>query len=481
MRILLSMMALILPMLISPLLMAKEMPDQLKAIHVLDRLGFGPRPGDVERVNAMGVENYIHQQLFPETIEEPVELVQAINKLSIYALNPIQLVDKYASQARVESQNRFEIIMSEAAQARLMRAIESPRQLQEVMVDFWFNHFNVYGDKPLVSIFIGDYEREAIRPYVLGHFRDLLEATAKHPAMLIYLDNWFNEYSPTLKDSRAKNSYAMNENYARELMELHTLGIDGGYTQQDVITLSHILTGWGLHRAWGNKGSDYKFYFNEKLHDPGNKVLLGRSIKGGGEDEVEKALDMLANSPATARHISFQLAQYFVSDSPDPVLVDQLVNKFEATDGDIRALLQVIFHSQQFWDINNYQNKFRTPFQYVIAEVRALGKPVANYDPLRWVMGGLGMPFYKCASPQGYQDTKDTWFNSDQLVRRVNWASELSLGWVDFYHDQSPAAYRDLLATVASQLSPLTINEIQKSPEPYRAALILGSPEMMKR
>ena len=205
--------------------------------------------------------------------------------------------------------------------AHLMQAIESPRQLQEVMVDFWYNHFNVYAQKGLDHLWIGNYERQAIRPYVLGHFRDLLEATAKHPAMLFYLDNWQNVDPDSFVRQGARKSRGINENYARELMELHTLGVNGGYTQDDVIALARILTGWGFRgRPKVDPDHAFEFYFNGRHHDSNDKFFLGQTIEGNGQQEVEEALDILAQSPATAKHISFQLAQYFVADDPDPAL-----------------------------------------------------------------------------------------------------------------------------------------------------------------
>lgn len=475
------------------LLVAAEIPSSLKAIHVLDRLGFGPRPGDIKLVNAMGVANYIHQQLFPETIAEPSGLAEKLNGLTTYSLNPSELYEEYGPLPKINGQRqdpdlvkerrkKAQIILQEAMKARLMQAIESPRQLQEVMVDFWYNHFNVYAQKGLDHLWVGDYEREAIRPYVLGHFHDLLEATAKHPAMLFYLDNWQNVDPNSFRGSGARKSRGLNENYARELMELHTLGVNGGYTQDDVIALARILTGWGFRgRPKVDPDHAFDFYFNNRRHDPSDKEFLGQTIVGDGEQEVEEALDILARSPATAKHIVFELAQYFVADDPDPALVGQLAMKFEATDGDIRAILQTIFDSPQFWDEKNYGNKFKTPYQYIISAVRASGEEVTNYRPLIGMMQQLGMPLYGCQTPDGYKNTQEAWLNGDGMLRRINFATALAFGRININDDQFPIPYEDLAAVFDGQLSSTTMAAVQKAPARLRAVLVLGSPEMMKR
>jgi uncharacterized protein (DUF1800 family) len=349
------------------------------------------------------------------------------------------------------------------------------------MVDFWYNHFNVYAQKGLDHLWVGDYEREAIRPYALGHFRDLLEATAKHPAMLFYLDNWQN-VDPNSFTRSGKKSRGINENYARELMELHTLGVNGGYTQDDVIALAHILTGWGFRgRPKGSSEVSYEFYFNDRRHDDSDQVFLGRSIQGDGEQEVEEALDILAKSPATAKHICFQLAQYFVADDPDPALVEQLAQKFESTDGDIRAVLQAIFESPQFWDEKNYGNKFKTPYQYIISAVRASGEEVTNYRPLIGMLQQLGMPFYECQTPDGYKNTQEAWLNPDGMLRRINFATALAFGRININDDQFPIPYDDLMGVFGDSLSSSTREVIQNAPARLRAVLVLGSPEMMKK
>jgi len=477
------------------LLIASEIPDSLKALHVLNRLGFGPRPGDIDRVNAMGIANYIHQQLNPDSIPLPADLTQKLSELSSYMLSPSELAEEYGPPPRIdgvkpdeeqkkEQRKKARIIVQEAMKARLMQAIESPRQLEEVMVDFWYNHFNVFSQKGLDYLWVGDYEREAIRPFVLGHFKDLLEATAKHPAMLFYLDNWQN-VDPNSFRAGAKKTRGLNENYARELMELHTLGVNGGYTQDDVIALAKILTGWGFHGKHKNDDDNnygqYDFYFNDKRHDHTDKEFLGQTIVGDGQQEVEEALDILVKSPATAHHICYQLAQYFVADEPDPILVNLLAQKFEDTDGDIQAVLQTIFDSSQFWDEKNNGNKFKTPYQYIISVVRASGEDVTYYEPLIGMMKQLGMPLYECQTPDGYKNTQAAWLNPDGMLRRINFATAMAFGRININDDQFPIPYEDLINVFGGQLSPSTLQVIEQAPRRLRAMLILGSPEMMKK
>jgi uncharacterized protein (DUF1800 family) len=321
-------------------------PADPKVLHLLNRLSLGVRPGDVQKVEAIGVEAYIQQQLAPEQIPEPQSLGDRLSQLASLKLSPGELAQQFRQQQQERKQFKGQpsqpsqpsqiqlappaqqrlrqTVAQQAAAARLLRATQSDRQLQEVMVDFWYNHFNVFAGKGLDRVLIGSYEAAAIRPHTLGRFRDLLGATAKHPAMLFYLDNWQNT-APNSPGARGRFT-GLNENYARELMELHTLGVEGGYSQQDVIALAKILTGWGLQR--GKSGNSSGFYFDPQRHDASDKVFLGQTIQGGGMEEGEKALDILARQPATAKHISYKLAQYFVADRPPQSLVDRLSERY---------------------------------------------------------------------------------------------------------------------------------------------------------
>ena len=495
-----------------------------RPIHVLNRLALGSRPGDIERVRQMGVERYIQQQLHPESIPVPAALAAQLDALDTLRMTPVQLFIRYRpfqpgrkpDPAQVkEARQRGRIAIEQAAAARMARAIEDPRQLQQVMVDFWFNHFNVFAGKGLDYLWTGAFEQEAIRPYAMGRFRDLLGATASHPAMLFYLDNWLNT-GPGTPGARGKFQ-GLNENYARELMELHTLGVNGGYTQRDVIELARIFTGWGLVNRGGARrtglwrwlresagagfGGGSGFYFDAARHDFGTKVFLGHAIEGSGMAEGEQALDILARSPATARHISYQLAQYFVADDPPPALVRRLSAIFMDSGGDIRTVLDGLFHSPEFWDERYYGNRFKTPYQFVISAVRATGSNPVNFRPLLGAMAQMGQPLYRCQTPDGYQYTQAAWLNPDAMMHRLSFATALGNGRLpletpmpdpnpeDAVTSAAAAPLRspampppdpyELAATSGNRFTHQTATTVRESPPQLRAALILGSPEFM--
>jgi uncharacterized protein (DUF1800 family) len=336
--------------------------SEQKALHVINRLTFGPRPGDLETVEKTGVENFIETQLHPDRIGEDPDIEHIYKTIPGVALRPMEVWNKYnmlafnrlmASKGIAKKEDNPKqysatlIQMTRLAQyfpmdARYISAVDSPRQLQEVMTDFWFNHFSVFRAKGYkVEFFVGSYADKVIRRNAFGKFRDLLGATCHHPAMIDYLDNSQN-YRPGYKDKDGQTR-GLNENYARELMELHALGVDGGYTQKDVIELARILSGLNLpDKGDREQGLGYRFF--PKRHDFGDKVLLGHTIKGSGAHEIEEALDILACHPATARHICYQLAQHFVCDQPPDALVDKLAQDYTRTGGDIRSILSTLFH-----------------------------------------------------------------------------------------------------------------------------------------
>ncbi|HLQ24850.1 MAG TPA: DUF1800 domain-containing protein [Acidiferrobacterales bacterium] len=485
---------------------AAAIPDPLKPLHVISRLGFGSDPGQVEKIQTMGIEKYIAAQLAPDSIPESDKLTRQLNELKTLGLNPAQLFQEYGPPRAMRGQKpdpeaikaareRARAIVQEAARARLLRAIESPRQLQEVMVDFWFNHFNVFADKGLDQLWVGAYEREAIRPFALGRFYDLLSATAHHPAMLFYLDNWQNT-APNSPGARGKLQ-GVNENYARELMELHTLGVNGGYTQTDVVALAHILTGWGLQRPQSRAKGSQGFYFDAKRHDFSDKIFLSRPIKGGGLAEGEEALAMLARHPATARHISNKLAQYFVADEPPAGFVERLSKAFIDSDGNIRTVLNTLFHSPEFWEQRYYGHKFKTPYHYVVSAVRASGLSVNNTQPLNGILRQLGMPLYGCLTPDGYKNTEQAWLNPDAMMRRLSFVTVLANGRLPLSNQETvgPAGVMSMVKQPSAEtpsvdvlqltralpgLSAQTQAAIDIAPASLRAALMLGSPEFMR-
>jgi uncharacterized protein (DUF1800 family) len=450
-------------------------------IHVLNRLTFGISPGDIDRVKSQGIKAYIESQLNPNAQKEASELTDRLERLSTLKLNNVELYQKYGPQTKEERQSSQRSktlqtrrqIRTQTINARIFRGILSNRQLQEVMVDFWFSHFNVHMRKGFVYVWVSNYEREAIAPNALGNFRRLLEATARHPAMLYYLDNWQNT-DP--KSKRAKGRFkGLNENYARELMELHTLGVDGGYTQQDVIALARILTGWGIDTQ-GNRSKGDGFYFDRDRHDFSDKTFLGKTIKGQGEAEVGQVLDILATHPATARHISYKLAQYFVADRPPETLVETLKQKFLSSNGDIKTVLSTLFNSSEFLNPQNYGNKFKTPWQYIISTIRTSGDRNPQPGFLGGILNQMGMPVYGCPTPDGYKNTQEAWLNPDGMMRRLSWATSIANGSLK---GDRPLDAKVLAKTLGNNFSAKTQTAIDTTPADLQAALILGSPEML--
>src|SRR6185436_482004 len=426
-------------------------------------------------------------------------------------------------------------VIGELSQQRILRAAYSERQLEEVMVDFWMNHFNVFVGKGQVRLYLTEYERDAIRPRVLGKFRDLLGATAASPAMLFYLDNWQSAAAPDAPTSaqadhmgaqprrrplmrdpnairrpgqsprpfpapEAADSAAasangaqpalmrrrgLNENYARELMELHTLGVDGGYTQKDVQEVARAFTGWTI----ANPRLGGTYHFEPRLHDDGEKVVLGHRIKaGGGRKDGEQVLDLLARHPSTARFIATKLTRRFVADEPPSALVTRAADRFKATDGDIREVVRVIVTSPEFFA--SQRAKTKNPFEFVVSAVRVTGLDVTNALPLVQSLRDLGMPIYGAQPPTGYSDKAEAWVNSGALLNRMNFALALTGGQMRAVGGTSPyrAATADevrrlLLSTaLANDVSESTSATVAKAASAAQAAaLTLGSPEFQKR
>ncbi|MGA7077553.1 MAG: DUF1800 domain-containing protein [Terriglobales bacterium] len=520
---------------------AAKLTEEQRALHALNRLTFGPRPGDLQKVMNTDVNDWIEQQLHPEEISDSVldgklgafrtlrmstrDLVQIFPnnnmvkqaaegkialptdplKRSIYEVQISILVERQKreqaardgkiidpeTKAKIDKQNqetvaaqadgilalpkekRMEAILTlqpderrlfattirgaqrdrllaelpsdqreaflamtgptgvvktELQEAKLLRALCSERQLLEVMTDFWFNHFNVYLNKDADQYLVTAYERDVIRAHALGKFKDLLVATAQSPAMLFYLDNWLSvgPKSPAALAAKGKAIPGLNENYGRELMELHTLSVNGGYTQHDVTELARVLTGWTIQPL--EQGA--AFQFDPKKHDPGDKVVLGQTIPENGMNEGMQVLDMLAHHPNTAKFIARKLAIRFVADNPPPALVDRLAQKFLSTDGDIREVLRTLFKSPEFWSPKAYRVKVKTPFEFVVSSLRATGTDLNNPGPVLSILNKMGMPLYQMVPPTGYSMTESTWMNSEALIDRMNYALALSNGQV---------------------------------------------------
>ncbi|MBX9692176.1 MAG: DUF1800 domain-containing protein [Cyanobacteria bacterium] len=495
--------------------------------HVLNRLTFGPRPGDVEKVKSLGIEGFIDAQLNPTSIAEPPDLDSLVKDTPALHASSKELLKEFhmfkqeqkavkkerlnreknldqerlASADSMQEQDKNDVSMEEAQQpegkrrkaggppnpaneietevieVKLARAIDSPRQLNELLADFWFNHFNVCMQKGVDKVLVGAYEEQAIRPHVLGKFRDLVGATMHHPAMMFYLDNAQNT-KPGFQERNPKNKRkGINENYARELLELHTLGVDGGYTQKDVMELARVLTGWGMPNGrLANAQDGFSAVFEERRHDFGDKTVLGQTIKGTGEKEIEQVLDMLAKHPSTAHHVTYKLAQYFVDDQPPETLVKTLETTYLKSDGDIKKVLSTLFSSREFWDTKYRGSKFKSPFHYTVSAYRATG--MRRYQPrqIQQFLKSQGQPIYGCLTPDGYKTTKEAWLNPDGLIKRLEFASRLNRA-----QRRDSVDYQVILRTISGgKLSDKTKTAIEQAPEQQKVAAIIGSPEFMK-
>jgi uncharacterized protein (DUF1800 family) len=625
-------------------------PDQ-QIIHALNRLTFGPRPGDIEKVRGIGLNKWIEQQLHPEQIPENPVLEAKLKPLKTLQMPLAQVVEEYTPQQQVAmgllvanvplntllpndqmrkvmngtAEERMEVLKSldpdkrkqvlamvppnvieytpaykqEAVEARKMRqeeiqqeqrrrnpqlndllnqddlriarsgskdelaalfarldpekqvqiasqlppqrltdfpdvrreadfkrtprlvasedikeaklyrAIYSNRQLEEVLVDFWYNHFNVDVGKNvtqtpnLVHLLIGSYERDAIRPHVLGHFKDLLLATAHHPAMLYYLDNW-ESVAPNAFDvgpfaprrgtvNGVPNSilpgpfgrfvHGLNENYGREIMELHTLGVKGGFTQDDVIAVARCFTGWTITNP-----DDPQFAFAPFMHDFGAKTVLGHRIAaGGGEQDGLQVIDILAHHPSTARFISRELAQRFVADDPPQALVDRMAQTFIKTDGDLRAVMETMIASPEFFSEGAWQSKIKSPFEMVVSAVRALKGEATDTFTLVQKVADLGEPLYSKLEPTGYSNNGDTWLSASSLIGRMNFSVALVSGSLPGVQpDMSSYSTKDAASIgrniLGRDVSPQTMAAISKDVSPpVLASLILGSPDFQRR
>ena len=520
----------------------KTPTDDQKIMHVLNRLGYGARPGDVEKVKAMGLAKYIETQLNPQQIPDaPVEarvknlpifnmttaevfakypnpnvLLQRIDRETRQNQRPGENTDEVSERTQAERRRRLREIyvkydlrapnelLPQIVANRVLRAVYSERQLQEVMVDFWQNHFNVFSGKQASRWYIPSYERDVLRKHALGNFKDLLVATAQHPAMLFYLDNFesiapmdnrnaddrqaeriqravrngnvtpqmrerLRQRFPGMSDAeideriRAMGNTpnpqqarrGLNENYARELMELHTLGVDGGYTQGDIVEVAKAFSGWtiadprGFRRSAANmiSGEENRalerlqrqsgipddlesgeFYFNARWHARGPKTILGEKIDEGGMKDGLKVLDMLANHPSTARHIARKLAVKFVNDKPNDDLVERIAKAFTDSKGDIKTTLRAIFNDEEFFAPQNYRAKIKTPFELAISAVRTIGADTNSSPAMVALLQKLGEVPYGYQAPTGYPDTAENWVNTGALLERLNFAVALSSG-----------------------------------------------------
>jgi uncharacterized protein (DUF1800 family) len=585
--------------------------DRDEIIHVLNRITFGPRPGDVEAVQKMGLHNYIEKQLHPETIDDSA-VEQQLGGFDLLKMSSQELANLYLDEQKRQQQKKLEkqklpaandqpqagppmvndpaqqtppiqpqvrpqrnkaavmnelqrnpipTAIGELEQAKLVRAVGSERQLQEVLADFWNNHFNIDVKNKQCSIYKISDDRDVIRPHIWGKFRDLLEASAKSPAMLFYLNNATSTVARTVTPMEqqmtervsaqmTQNGNAalvppvpvvgqkrggVNENYAREIMELHTLGVDGGYTQQDVQEVARCFTGWSVDRQTG------AFAFHPRAHDNGAKVVLGHQIPaGGGMQDGETVLDILCSHPATAHHISLELCQRFVSDDPPAALVDRVAGVFTQTGGDLRQVTEAILTSPEFLSPSNYNNKIKSPLEFTVSAVRAsesaltpqqpppfdkivpslegagvMGRPQAmdrieritglKGQSLNWHILELGQPLFACTPPTGYKEVSKFWVSPGALIERLNFALALTqqeltdvrfdpekiLGGIDL--DKPDAVLNQCVAVLLqNNITPSTRKVLEQTslPAPGESktvnptkliALIIGSPEFQRK
>jgi uncharacterized protein (DUF1800 family) len=415
-------------------------------------------------------------------------------------LPPAALADRPdLRRAATISRTPRQVVLEDLREARLYRAIYSNSQLEEVLTDFWFNHFNVDQAKGQALAMLPSYERDAIRPHVLGKFRDLLLATARHPAMLTYLDNW-ESMGPDVFDvgpfapprfsngppAFFRQAHGLNENYGRELMELHTLGVEGGYTQKDVIEVARCFTGWTVR----SPNEKPEFVFASFMHDNGRKTVLGHTIPaGGGERDGLAVIDILARHPSTARFISTKLARRFVSDDPPPALIERMVRTFAKTDGDLRAVLETMFTSKEFSSEGAWQSGVKSPLHMVVSAVRALDANVTDTYTLADRIGQMGEPLYAKEPPSGYKDTAETWLSTANVMARIDFANALANNHIPGVKiDTAKLAGKDDKAIARNLLnrdpSPETIDAIEAQPgrtSTTLATLAISSPEFQRR
>lgn len=415
--------------------MGTDLAEGQKIIHLLSRTSFGANGEEVAKVTRMGISPYLEEQLHPERIPDPL-VEEKLKGLKTIRLSAKDLFELYPPPNQAKKQGitisaqmegpRYVIL--ELQQARLLRAVYSRRQLYEVMVDFWTNHFNVFAAKGADRWLVTSYDRDTIRPHALGKFKDLLLATAQSPAMLFYLDNWLSAAPiATAGEVRPKTNggirRGLNENYARELMELHTLGVDGGYTQKDVEEVARCFTGWTIRRPRG----EAEFRFEPRMHDSGEKTVLGTRIPaGGGMEDGKKVIDLLARHPSTGRFIAAKLVRRFVTDEPPPSLVKQAAEAFRQSDGDIKSVLRAIVSAPDFYSAQTIRAKVKKPLEFVASALRAVDAETDGSVPLLRYLARMGEPLFLSQPPTGHPDVGASWISPDTLLTRMNFVFDLA-------------------------------------------------------
>lgn len=396
--------------------------------HVQTRIGYGPSPFNQDRLRALGVDGYINEQLQPDTIDD-AELEQKLAPLDTLNLPIAEIFVTYGPPAAPVSDEDFQKSARQLVSAKILRSTYSHRQLEAALTDFWFNHFNVNADG-IILMYLTEYEREAIRPHVLGKFRDLLLAVAKSPAMLRYLDNDLNFIDGFEYDGKSRG---LNENYAREIMELHTLGVDAGYTQQDVIEVARCFSGWTIDLDSLYVGEGDGFIYMDAGHDKGAKSIMGalNIPANGGFDDAVQVIDFLATNPNTAERLSRKLVQRFVNEDAPEVVVQAATQTWLATNGDLREVMRTILMSNAFIDAQHFGTKTKRPLVYVASLARGLGLDVENHlAELADLLSAMGEPLFQVGPPTGYPDKSAFWSNAGPALARLNAAHVYSLNGV---------------------------------------------------
>lgn len=470
--------------------MSAALTPEQRVVHFLNRTSFGPTRTTVEKANRVGIRAYLDEQLRPEQI--PDDLAEAkLAGLKTIRLSSRDLIELYpplkAARERT-TMNRPQMqgprfVILELQQARLLRAVYSDRQLYEVMVDFWSNHFNIFAAKGANRWLSTAYDRDTIRPHALGRFKDLLLATATSPAMLFYLDNWLSA-SPNLFTARMGPNFrrrGLNENYARELMELHTLGVEGGYTQKDVTEVARCFTGWTIRQPRGQG----EFVFQPRLHDSGEKIVLGHTIpSGGGMDDGLRVIDLLSRHPSTARFLSLKLARRFVSDDPPASVVAKASEAFKQSDGDIATVLRAIFDAPEFYSLQAYRAKVKKPLEFVASALRATEADSRVTLRLLRYLGRMGEPLFLAQPPTGFADVGASWISPDMLLTRMNFVSDLISNRISGTHVESTIVgnHEDFIGLFAARtLSPTTSAALAETEGSRAVALFMAAPEFQRR
>ena len=469
--------------------MSALLTREQRTYHWLSRTSFGPTREELGRASRMGFSAYLEEQLRPESIadaevEEKVAGLKTIRLSSgeLFNLYPPPKLGQERSMARRMPMPGPRIVIFELQQARLLRAVYSRRQLYEVMVDFWSNHFNIFAAKGADRWLVTAYDRDTIRPHALGKFENLLRATAQSPAMLYYLDNWLSA-SPSPRARLGPNNIkrGLNENYAREIMELHTLGVDGGYAQKDVREVARCFTGWTIRRPRG----EAQFRFDPRIHDDGEKVVLGAQLPpGGGIEDGLRVIDILARHPSTARFIAAKLARRFVSDDPPSSIVDRAVEAFRRSDGDIAAVLRTIITAPEFSAPEAYRAKVKKPLEFVASALRASGAETRVTPQLMRYLRRMGEPLFLAQPPTGYPDVSASWISADTLLTRMNFASDLvsnRIAGSRVRPEQAGDAESFARVFAPDGLSQATRAALGGAEGSHAVALLMAAPEFQRR